>query len=60
MPESTHMVRSHAAALLRHHSVAVGLAMELPKAAKSAAKILDMAPSPALRIIRGPLEKHTL
>ena len=40
--------------------VADGLAMDLPKASKPAAKIIDMAPSPALRIIRGPLEKHTL
>ncbi|MFG6283500.1 catalase [Sphingomonas sp. S6] len=40
--------------------VAVGLAMDLPPASKTAAPVLDMAPSPALRIIRGPLEKHTL
>jgi catalase len=40
--------------------VADGLAMPLPKASKSATPILDMDPSPALRIIRGPLEKHTL
>ena len=40
--------------------VADGLAMPLPKASKSAVPILDMDPSPALRIIRGPLEKHTL
>ena len=40
--------------------VADGLAMDLPPASKTAAPVLDMAPSPALRIIRGPLEKHTL
>ncbi len=40
--------------------VADGLAMELPKASPTKAPVLDMKPSPALRIIRGPLEKHTL
>lgn len=40
--------------------VADGLGMDLPKAAVPAAPVLDMAPSPALRIIRGPLEKATL
>ncbi len=40
--------------------VADGLAMMLPEASKTAAPVLDMAPSPALRIVRGPLEKHTL
>ena len=40
--------------------VADGLALDLPAASKTAAPILDMDPSPALRIIRGPLEKHTL
>jgi catalase len=40
--------------------VADGLAMPLPKASKAATPILDMDQSPALRIIRGPLEKHTL
>ena len=40
--------------------VADGLAMDLPKASPTAAPVLDMDPSPALRIIRGPLEKHTL
>lgn len=40
--------------------VAEGLAMDLPKAAQAAAPIIDMAPSPALRIIRGSREKHTL
>lgn len=40
--------------------VADGLAMDLPPASPTAAPVLDMAPSPALRIIRGPLERHTL
>ena len=40
--------------------VADGLAMDLPPASPAAAPVLDMDPSPALRIIRGPLEKHTL
>jgi catalase len=40
--------------------VADGLAMDLPAASPTAAPVLDMDPSPALRIIRGPLEKHTL
>ena len=40
--------------------VADGLAMDLPKASPTAAPVLDLDPSPALRIIRGPLEKHTL
>ncbi|MCJ2012198.1 catalase [Methylobacterium sp. J-076] len=40
--------------------VADGLAMDLPEASRTAAPVLDMKPSPALRIIRGPLEKHTL
>ncbi len=40
--------------------VADGLAMDLPPASKTAAPVLDMDVSPALRIIRGPLEKHTL
>ena len=40
--------------------VADGLAMDLPEAAKTAAPVLDMDPSPALRIIRGPRELHTL
>ena len=40
--------------------VADGLAMDLPEASKTAAPVLDMDPSPALRIIRGPREKHTL
>ncbi|MCJ2080695.1 catalase [Methylobacterium sp. J-090] len=40
--------------------VADGLAMALPAASPTAAPVLDMKPSPALRIIRGPLEKHTL
>ena len=40
--------------------IADGLAMDLPPASPTAAPVIDMAPSPALRIIRGPLEKHTL
>jgi catalase len=40
--------------------VADGLAMDLPDASPTAAPVLDMDLSPALRIIRGPLEKHTL
>jgi len=40
--------------------VADGLAMDLPDASPTAVPVLDMDPSPALRIIRGPLEKHTL
>lgn len=40
--------------------VADGLAMDLPAASKTAAPVLDMDPSPALRIIRGPREVHTL
>jgi catalase len=40
--------------------VADGLAMDLPPASPTVAPVLDMAPSPALRIIRGPLERHTL
>ncbi len=40
--------------------VADGLAMELPPASQTAAPVLDLDLSPALRIIRGPLEKHTL
>ncbi|GGE03142.1 catalase [Aureimonas endophytica] len=40
--------------------VAEGLAMDLPGASPTKAPIIEMAPSPALRIVRGPLEKHTL
>ncbi|ALN75187.1 catalase [Aureimonas sp. AU20] len=40
--------------------VAEGLAMDLPKASPTKVPVIDMAPSPALRIVRGPLEKHTL
>ena len=40
--------------------VAEGLAMDLPAASPTKVPVIDMAPSPALRIIRGPLEKHTL
>jgi catalase len=34
--------------------------MDRPEASKTAAPVLDMDPSPSLRIIRGPREKHTL
>ena len=34
--------------------------MELPEASTPAAEVIDMDPSPALRIISGPLERHTL
>ncbi|RIY00832.1 catalase [Aureimonas flava] len=40
--------------------VAEGLAMDLPKASPTKVPVIDMEPSPALRIVRGPLEKHTL
>jgi catalase len=40
--------------------VAKGLNMKLPKASPAAAPVRDMPPSPALRIIRGKLEMHTL
>ena len=40
--------------------VADGLAMDLPEASKVSAPVIDMEPSPALRIVRGPLEKETL
>jgi len=40
--------------------VAKGLAMSLPKASKSAVPIQDFDPSPALRIIDGPLDLDTL
>ncbi len=40
--------------------VADGLNMPLPKASATAAPVLDMDPSPALRIIGGPREFHTL
>ena len=40
--------------------VAAGLAMDLPTASPAAVPAVDMPPSPALRIVRGPLEKHTL
>ncbi len=40
--------------------VADGLAMDLPEASTTAAPVLDMEPSPALRIIRGARELHTL
>jgi catalase len=34
--------------------------MQLPEASPTRVPVIDMEPSPALRIIRGPLEKHTL
>ena len=40
--------------------VANGLAMELPPASQHSVPANDLGTSPALRIIRGPLEKHTL
>ncbi|WP_294196646.1 catalase [uncultured Sphingomonas sp.] len=40
--------------------VADGLAIDLPDASPTSAPVRDMPPSPALRIVRGPLEKHTL
>jgi catalase len=40
--------------------VADGLAMDLPEAAPRAKDVVEMKPSPALRIINGPRERHTL
>ncbi|MDQ4421016.1 catalase [Sphingobium sp. DEHP117] len=40
--------------------VADGLAMDLPKASKTAADVQEMEPSPALRIIGGPRERTTV
>ncbi len=40
--------------------VADGLNMDLPKASPSAAPVRDFKPSPALKIIRGERELHTL
>ena len=40
--------------------IADGLAMDLPDASPAKVAPIDLDPSPALRIIRGPLEKHTL
>jgi catalase len=40
--------------------VAGGLNMEVPDASPAAAPVQDLALSPALRIIGGPLELHTL
>ncbi len=40
--------------------VAAGLAMETPEASPAAAPVQDFDPSPALRIIRGERELHTL
>ena len=40
--------------------VAAGLNMPAPKASKAAVPVQDLEPSPALKIIRGALELHTL
>jgi catalase len=40
--------------------VAAGLNMGVPEASPTAAPVADLALSPTLRIIRGPLELHTL
>jgi len=40
--------------------VAEGLAIDLPDASPTATPVQDMPVSPALRIVRGPREKHTL
>ncbi|MFO1059042.1 MAG: catalase [Dongiaceae bacterium] len=40
--------------------VADGLGADLPEAAPAAAPVQDLEPSPALRLIRGPHERHTL
>ncbi len=40
--------------------VAEGLATDLPDASPTATPVQDMPVSPALRIVRGPREKHTL
>ncbi|TPG20531.1 catalase [Sphingomonas koreensis] len=40
--------------------VADGLGMDLPEASPTAAKVIDMDPSPALRIIGGPRERDTV
>ena len=40
--------------------VADGLAVELPPASPTKVPVQNMSPSPAVRIIRGALEKHTL
>jgi catalase len=40
--------------------VAAGLAMPVPKASPAAAKPIDLKPSPALRIIEGPMQRETL
>jgi catalase len=40
--------------------VATGLNVPAPKASKAAAPVQDMEPSPALKIVRGALELHTL
>ena len=40
--------------------VAVGLNMPVPAASPAAAPVLDLELSPALRLVRGPLERETL
>ncbi|USI73889.1 catalase [Sphingomonas morindae] len=40
--------------------IAAGLTMELPEASATAAPVIDMPVSPALRTVRGPLERETL
>ena len=40
--------------------VADGLGLPVPKASKAAALVIDMEPSPALRIINGPLARATI
>jgi catalase len=40
--------------------VAGGLGIAVPKASPAAAKPIDLEPSPALRIIEGPLQRETL
>ena len=40
--------------------VADGIGMPVPEASPAAAPVLDMEPSPALRIIDGPLDKATI
>jgi catalase len=39
---------------------AAGLGMELPEASAPAAPVQDLPLSPTLRLVRGPLEQHTL
>jgi catalase len=40
--------------------VADGLAVDLPKASKAAAPIIEMEPSPALRVINGPRSRESV